>query len=42
VDAIVAVSKRTKVPVNAIVEVDAAAPELHARLSDRATAQPRG
>jgi hypothetical protein len=38
-EAIVAASKRNNVPANAIVEVGAAAPELHARLGDWAVAQ---
>ena len=38
-EAILAASKRHKVPADAIVEVGAAAPELHARLSDWAVAQ---
>jgi hypothetical protein len=39
-DAILAASKRTKVPLDAIVEVGAAAPEMHGRLADWAMAQP--
>jgi hypothetical protein len=39
-EAIVAASKRHKIPADAIVEVGAAAPELHARLGDWAVAQP--
>jgi hypothetical protein len=39
-EAIVAASKRNDVPADAIVEVGAAAPELHGRLGGWAAAQP--
>jgi hypothetical protein len=39
-EAILAVAKRTEIPAEAIVEVGAAAPELHARLGGWAAAQP--
>jgi hypothetical protein len=39
-EAILAASKQNKLPADAIVEVGAAAPELRARLSDWAVAQP--
>jgi len=39
-EAIIAASKRNKVPADAIVEVDPAAPELHDRLGSWAVAQP--
>jgi hypothetical protein len=40
VEAIVSASKQTNVQADSIVEVGAAAPELHARLGDWAVAQP--
>src|SRR5215211_2455269 len=39
-EAIVAATKRHKVPADVIVEVGAAAPELHGRLGEGAVAQP--
>ena len=41
-EAVLAVSKRLHVPADTIVEVGAAAPELRARLSEWAVAQPGG
>ena len=40
VDAILAASKRNNLPVEAIVELGDAPPEVHARLGDRAGVQP--